>query len=317
MKSHVIIQDKKTLLDICGINDKNLKRLEKISNSKIYYSGNEIYFEGEKSEILEKTVQALISISEKGGNIYNNLIDILYTELDKDSNNDISDLLNVKIDIPKVKKVFNPRTINQGLMIKQLNQKDIIFCYGPAGTGKTFLAIAYALKQLLEKKVRKIILTRPVVEAGESLGFLPGDYIQKINPYLIPLFDAINYILTPEIYQKFSEQNLIEIAPLAYMRGRTFTNSIVILDEAQNTTYSQIKLFLTRPDETSKLIITGDITQIDLPKKEKSGMLIALKALQSVKEIGFIEFTENDVIRHHLVKKIISAFNQYEKSTND
>lgn len=315
-KSCLTIDDKKILLDICGINDKNLKRLEKISNSKIYYQGNELYFEGENSERVEKTILALIEISAKGGNIYNNLIDTLYYELENNNNNNLSELLKQKIDIPKIKKVFNPRTINQGLMIKLLNEKDIIFCYGPAGTGKTFLAVAFAIKQLLEKKVRKIILTRPVVEAGENLGFLPGDYIQKIHPYLIPLFDAINYILPHEIYQKFEEQNLIEIAPLAYMRGRTFTNSIVILDEAQNTTYNQIKLFLTRPDETTKLIITGDITQIDLPKKNKSGMVIALKALRSINEIGFIEFNENDVIRHHLVKKIIHTLDQYEKSKN-
>jgi len=313
-KSHLVIEDKKILLEICGINDKNLKRLENISNSKIFYHGNEIHFEGEKSKILEKTIQSLIKISENGGNIYNNLIENVYKELEKNIENDISDLLNVNIEIPKVKKVFNPRTINQGLMIKLLNQKDIVFSYGPAGTGKTFLAIAYALNQLLNKKVKKVILTRPVVEAGESLGFLPGDYLQKITPYLVPLFDAITFILTPEIYEKFIGQNLIEIAPLAYMRGRTFSNSIVILDEAQNTTYNQIKLFLTRPDETSKLILTGDITQIDLPKKQKSGMIIALNTLRSIKEIGFVEFTENDVVRHHLVKKIINAFNHYEKS---
>jgi phosphate starvation-inducible protein PhoH and related proteins len=309
----LIIEDHKILLEVCGVNDKNLRKIESITNCHIFSSGNEIHFQGENFLIVDRMLKNMISISKKGGNIYSNLIEVLYRELDRDINIDIEDVINNNIDIPKAHKVFNPRTLNQGLYIQLLKEKDIVFSFGPAGTGKTFIAIAYALNELLNKKIKKVILTRPVVEAGESLGFLPGDFMQKINPYLVPLFDAMNFILSPEIYLKLSSQNLIEVAPLAYMRGRTFDNSIVILDEAQNTTYGQMKLFLTRLGDGSKLIIAGDITQIDLPYKVKSGMVTALEILKNVLDIGIIEFQEKDVVRHPLVKKIISAYTNYEQ----
>ncbi len=312
IKNSIIIEDSQTLLDICGVNDKNLKKIENISNCKIFTNNNELYIEGDDSKKVERLIEILVSISQRGGNIYGNMIDMLYAEFDNNKDMNFESFIDSNIDIKKVKKFFNPRTINQGLYLKLLKEKDIVFSYGPAGTGKTFLAIAYAINELLEKKVKKVILTRPVVEAGENLGFLPGDYIQKINPYLVPLFDAINLIIPGDFFLKLSEQNQIEIAPLAYMRGRTFTNSIVILDEAQNTTNSQMKLFLTRPDDKSKLIITGDITQIDIPYKEKSGLLNAIKILKNINEIGFIEFTDNDVVRHPLIKKIIKAYKEHD-----
>lgn len=309
----LIIDDNKILLSICGVNDKNLRKIESISGCHVFSSGNEIYYEGNNFFVVERMLKNMIAISQSGGNIYGNLMEVLYKELERDINIDIKDILNSNIEIPKAHKIFNPRTLNQGLFIQLLKERDIVFAFGPAGTGKTFLSIAYALNELLNKKIKKVILTRPIVEAGESLGFLPGDYVQKINPYLIPLFDAINFILPPEVGLKLSAQNLIEIAPLAYMRGRTFENSIVILDEAQNTTYGQMKLFLTRLGEGSKLIITGDITQIDLPRRINSGLVEALQILKNVDDIGIIEFHEKDVVRHALVKKIISAFSKYEK----
>jgi phosphate starvation-inducible protein PhoH and related proteins len=314
-ESHsLVIEDNKTLLEVCGVNDKNLRKIESITENHVFSNGNVIHFQGDNFMIVNRMLENMVSISQGGGNIYGNLIEVLYKELERDININIKDVLGNNIEIAKVHKVFNPRTFNQGLYIQILKERDIIFSYGPAGTGKTFVAIAYALNELLNKKVKKVILTRPVVEAGESLGFLPGDFIQKINPYLVPLFDAINFIVSPEIYTKLSSQNLIEIAPLAYMRGRTFENSIVILDEAQNTTYSQMKLFLTRLGEGSKLIVAGDITQIDLPLRVKSGMVTALEILKTVNDIGIIEFQEKDVVRHPLVKKIISAYTKYEQN---
>jgi phosphate starvation-inducible protein PhoH and related proteins len=313
LKNNILIENEKTLIDICGVNDKNLRKIEKVTNSKLFTTGNEIYFESEHPEIIEKMINNLIVISQNGGNIYGNIIELLYNELKNDLSVDVSTLLHLKIEIKKAKKIYNPRSLNQALYMKLLEEKDIIVSYGPAGTGKTFLAVAFAANELLEKRISKIILTRPVVEADEKLGFLPGDFIQKLNPYLVPLFDAMTNILGTDIVVKLNENNSIEIAPLAYMRGRTFTDAIVILDEAQNTTYTQMKLFLTRLGEHAKLIITGDITQIDLPDKKKCGMIHAIKILHSIDEIGIMEFNDSDIIRHPLVRKIINAYNQHEK----
>lgn len=317
IKNCILVDNDKTLLNICGVNDVILKKIENICDCKIYYQGNEIYYESKNPELIEKLIKSLITISQNNSTITENLIEILYNEIKNDNTSDIVGLLSTNIEIVKSKKIFKPKTINQGIYLKLLKEKDIIFSSGPAGTGKTFIAIIFAMNELLSKRTKKVILTRPVVEAGESLGFLPGDFIQKINPYLVPLFSSINYILTPEVHAKLMEQNLIEIAPLAYMRGRTFSDSIVILDEAQNTTYNQMKLFLTRPGENVKMIITGDLTQIDLPNYKKSGMLQSIKILKSIDEIGFIEFNDNDVIRHPLVKKILSAYNKYENSKHN
>lgn len=278
----ISIDDEKTLRTICGVNDRLLKKIENICNCKVYYSGNEIYYESENPVIVEKLLNILVKLSEKNNYITDNLIEVIYKELKNNSKIDIFDILNTKIELPKSKTIFRPKTINQSLYLKLLKEKDIVFATGPAGTGKTYIAIVYALNELLNKRVKKVILTRPIVEAGENLGFLPGDYIQKINPYLIPLLSAIDSLLPQELHTKLNEQNLIEIAPLAYMRGRTFNNSIVILDEAQNSTYYQMKLFLTRPGESAKLIITGDLTQIDLPNTKKNGMISAIKILNSI-----------------------------------
>lgn len=309
----VQITDNKIMMDVCGINHKNLKVLEKIAD--VYVSGGteEIVLKGKEADKIKKLLEQLVGIAEAGGSIHAGLIEVMYHQICSNSDVSYEEMMKSSINIAKVHKTFQPRTITQSKLIQALSDYDVIFSYGPAGTGKTFLSVCYAVNALLNKEVQRLILTRPVVEAGESLGFLPGDYTQKINPYLTPLFDALNRILTPEIYAKLNAKNMIEVAPLAYMRGRTFENCIVILDEAQNATCRQMKMFLTRLGENAKLIINGDVTQIDLPYKVKSGMVEALEVLRNVPEIGIVEFKECDVVRHPVVKKIISAYKRYEK----
>ncbi len=310
VQTSILINDNKTMLDVCGVNNRNIRRIESLTDIAIEASGEEIILSGNDFELVELLINNLIDISKNNGMIYTNLIDLMVSELKHDSSTNFNDMINSSINIAKANKVFNPRTVAQGQYINLLNKKDVVLAYGPAGTGKTFLSICYAVNQLLNKEVEKIVITRPIVEAGESLGFLPGDYIQKINPYLIPLFDSLNQILSQEMYLKLTAKNAIEIAPLAYMRGRTFENAIVILDEAQNTTCSQMKMFLTRLGNGAKLRVNGDITQIDLPFRVKSGMVDALSVLRGIEEIGFMEFSEKDVVRHPIVKKIISAYNK-------
>lgn len=309
----VQITDNKIMMDVCGINHKNLKVLEKIADVYVSGGAEEIVLKGKDADKIKTLLEQLINIAQAGGNIYAGLIEVMYHQVCSNSDVDYEDVMKSSINIAKVHKTFQPRTPMQGKLIQALSDYDVIFSYGPAGTGKTFLSVCYAVNALLNKETAKLILTRPVVEAGESLGFLPGDYTQKINPYLTPLFDAINRILTPEIYAKLNAKNMIEVAPLAYMRGRTFENCIVILDEAQNATCRQMKMFLTRLGENAKLIINGDVTQIDLPYKVKSGMVEALEVLQDVPEIGIVEFKESDVVRHPVVKKIINAYKKHEK----
>jgi len=205
------------------------------------------------------------------------------------------------------RKVY-PRTFNQALYVESIESHELVFGVGPAGTGKTYLAVAEALKQILGQNRRKLIITRPVVEAGESLGFLPGDLTQKIHPYLRPLYDAIESLVPMEVFRRMEENGTIEIAPLAYMRGRTLSGAFIILDEAQNTTREQMKMFLTRIGENSRTVITGDITQIDLPRKSDSGLLSVIPILTPIREIRFTFFEERDVVRNPLVRKIVHAY---------
>ena len=210
-------------------------------------------------------------------------------------------------------KIIKAKTTNMKKLVKESEKKDMVFAIGPAGTGKTYTSVALAVKALKEKNVKRIILTRPAVEAGESLGFLPGDLKEKLDPYLQPLYDALRDMIPHERLENFIEKRVIEVAPLAFMRGRTLDDAFVILDEAQNTTHSQMKMFLTRMGMNAKFIITGDPSQIDLPKNQQSGLQEAMKILQNVEEIGFIHLNESDVVRHPIVKKIILAYNQSEK----
>ena len=238
---------------------------------------------------------------------------------------DVENILNIKDETEKqlifdqdiiVKgvngKIIKAKTTNLKKLVKESEKKDMVFAIGPAGTGKTYTSVALAVKALKEKNVKRIILTRPAVEAGESLGFLPGDLKEKLDPYLQPLYDALRDMIPHERLENFIEKRVIEVAPLAFMRGRTLDDAFVILDEAQNTTHSQMKMFLTRMGMNAKFIITGDPSQIDLPKNQQSGLQEAMKILQNVEEIGFIHLNESDVVRHPIVKKIILAYNQSE-----
>ncbi len=214
-------------------------------------------------------------------------------------------------------KVIKAKTTNLKKLVKETEKKDMVFAIGPAGTGKTYTSVALAARALRDKEVKRIILTRPAVEAGESLGFLPGDLKEKLDPYLQPLYDALRDMIPHEKLEGFIEKKVIEVAPLAFMRGRTLDEAFVILDEAQNTTHSQMKMFLTRMGMNAKFIITGDPSQVDLPMKQKSGLKEAMRILKDVEEIGFVHLTEEDVVRHHVVKKIILAYNKEEKRMKD
>ncbi|MFR9651915.1 MAG: PhoH family protein [Rikenellaceae bacterium] len=207
--------------------------------------------------------------------------------------------------------IIRARTPNQQRLVKLYESCDLLFAVGPAGSGKTYTAIALAVKSLKEKRVKRIILTRPAVEAGERLGFLPGDLKEKLDPYLQPLYDALNDMIPPSTLQKYMEEGVVQIAPLAYMRGRTLDSAFVILDEAQNTTLSQIKMFLTRMGRSAQFVVTGDVTQIDLPNSRDSGLERAINLLRDVKEIGIVEFDKRDIVRHPLVKKIVASFEKY------
>ena len=301
----IIVPDNDVLACICGINDSNLQLIEESLGVSVYTRGNEISIESENPEITQKFQfimdRIIDEIYDGGKNSEDIVVSVLNTQ--KKVNAD-----EISILVPgSVKKIY-PRTQNQAEYINLLQTKDMVFCTGSAGSGKTFLAVAEALRLVLSHKKNKIIITRPVVEAGESLGFLPGDLEQKIDPYLRPLRDAMEAIVTPETVRKLSEAGIIEVAPLAYMRGRTLNNAVIILDEAQNTTCTQMKMFLTRMGDNSKVFITGDPTQIDLPKKTQSGLVHSISILYKIEDIGFMELTADDVVRNHLVKKIVRAY---------
>ncbi len=313
---NVNIFNNKILMEVVGSFDNNLKELEKISGSKIYFRGNSISIKGDKkaNEKVKDAIEYLIDRFRYDKNIdKNDIISSLNTDMisEKKKQTSIQSLEEV---IKTPKKSIIPRSKKQKEYVRALKASQIVMSLGPAGTGKTYLAVAAALTMLLEKKVERIILSRPAVEAGERLGFLPGDMKDKIDPYLRPLYDSLYDLLDYNKIQKKIESGEIEIAPLAFMRGRTLKNSFAILDEAQNATETQIKMFLTRIGENSRLVVNGDPSQIDLPNKNQSGLLKSQEILKNIKEISIINFNHQDVMRHPLVTKIVEA---YQKKTND
>ncbi len=303
----VIFSDNNLLIGVAGEFNKNLKELEKITGVSLYSRGNSILIKSnsEKNEIVKNAIQFLVTQFLNNGIIENK--DILssvdqFIINEKVKNSNVTDIIKTP------KKSIIPRSEKQKEYVRALRQSEIIISAGPAGTGKTFLAVAIGLTMLLEKKIERIILSRPAVEAGERLGFLPGDMKEKVDPYLRPLYDSLYDLFHFEKIQRMIEIGDIEIAPLAFMRGRTLKNSFAILDEAQNATDTQIKMFLTRIGENSKIVVNGDPSQIDLPNKQASGLERSKKLLSHLNEISVVDFDHSDVVRHPLVSKIVKAY---------
>ncbi len=307
MSIEKIIPVDKELVNIFGVNDQNLKYLkDKFKKIKINVKGNVVYISGDNVQTTDimKILDEMLSMADRGEIIDLEDLKLMSNIESKDISN-ISSSNNISIIGSKAIKVKN---VTQFKYIETIENSTITFGIGPAGTGKTFLAVASAVKMYTDEKIKKIVLTRPAVEAGERLGYLPGDLSQKIDPYLVPLFDSLEYFFGNETLQYLIEKRNIEIVPLAYMRGRTLNNACIILDEAQNATVSQIKMFLTRLGEDSKMIITGDETQIDLHNRDFSGLKKTRKSLSNIEEISVVEFKNSDIVRNKIVSKILEVF---------
>ena len=299
------------LPNLFGVDDKNIQIIEKINNVKINYRGNKIKIIGEKNSIKDTKEEILLLFEQAKKGVDIDEDKIMETKSVKILEIDSAKQMNLFFQTKK-RKIL-PRTKNQKNYFELLNSKDIVFAYGPAGTGKTFLAVAKAVASLQQGLVKKIILSRPAVEAGEKLGFLPGDLKEKVDPFLRPIYDALYDMMPYDQVEKKLANNIIEIAPIAFMRGRTLEDSYIILDEAQNTTRIQMKMFLTRLGKNSKMVVVGDNTQIDLISKNDSGLIDASKKLRNIEDIGFIELNQNDVVRHEVVRKIINAYEDKDR----
>lgn len=315
----LILNDFSAFHLLFGNLDENIIILEKSFKVDITSRDGEITIKGEPHNIsqVEEALHLLVKTIKAGEIIDRQRVNYIVQSILAGEGGKLEDISKSFICVTSKGKTIKPKTLGQNQYIKAIQKYDLVFGTGPAGTGKTFLAVAMAIRAFKNNEVGKIIITRPAVEAGENLGFLPGDLQMKIDPYLRPIYDALFDILGNDAFLSFKERGLIEIAPLAYMRGRTLDNAFIILDEAQNTTKEQMKMFLTRFGFNSKVVVNGDMTQIDLPSGRRSGLTHALEVLKDVEEIGFITMNDRDVVRHELVKKIILSYDRYEKEHKD
>ncbi|MCX7694552.1 MAG: PhoH family protein [Caloramator sp.] len=317
-ESKIVIDNLETLVNLFGKFDENIKIIEQCFNVFIINRDNEIKVTGVgQVDLATKVILKLLDIAKRNEIITKQTVNYIISLVLEDSEEKIENILDDVIITTAKGKPVKCKTLGQKSYIDSIRKNEIVFGIGPAGTGKTYLAIAMAVKFLRDKKVNRIVLTRPAVEAGERLGFLPGDLQEKINPYLRPLYDALFDILGVESFNKYMESGIIEVAPLAYMRGRTLDDCFIILDEAQNTTPEQMKMFLTRFGYGSRIVVTGDLTQIDLGQGKISGLKQVTKILKNIPGIDFIYFNDKDVVRHKLVSEIIKAYNKFEEENEN
>jgi phosphate starvation-inducible protein PhoH and related proteins len=300
---------------LAGDREENLKLLSRQTGANLVLRGQELHIDGTEAQmhLAAELVRSLEQIWIKGNTLSSADILTARQALDNHRQGELQDLQRDVLAKTRRGEEIRAKTFRQRQYLQDIRKNDLTFCIGPAGTGKTYLAVVVAVQALLNNQVEKLILTRPAVEAGEKLGFLPGDLQQKVNPYLRPLYDAIYEFIDQEKVPSLMERGVIEVAPLAYMRGRTLNHAFVIVDEAQNTTPAQMKMVLTRLGFRSRMVITGDTTQTDLPMNQQSGLAVALQVLKNVEGIGFCEFTQKDVVRHALVQRIVAAYERYEK----
>jgi phosphate starvation-inducible PhoH-like protein len=314
----ILIPDPEEMMFVTGDQERNLERIERAFDVKVVARGAELRISGDPGQVarVSDLVAAIRAIAEKAENLRAPALERLIDDAQQ-SEPATPDQLRQTIATTVRGRRLLPQSPTQGAYVDAMRKHDLVFSIGPAGTGKSLLAVAMAVNALRERKVARIILTRPAVEAGERLGFLPGELEQKMDPYLRPLYDALYELMPPERFARSQERAEIEIAPLAYMRGRTLNEAFIILDEAQNTTPQQMKMFLTRIGYGSKAVVTGDITQIDLPSGAPSGLILARQILKGVPGIAFVEFSHRDVVRHELVTRIVKAYDEYEKQQGE
>jgi phosphate starvation-inducible PhoH-like protein len=309
----VVVPNSINMVSLLGPSDEHLTLMEKAFEADVHVRGNQITLRGEPSEVAlaERALDELVTIIRTGQGMTTETVDRVITMLRAQSSERPADVLSLNI-LSNRGRTIRPKTLNQKRYVDSIDKHTVVFGIGPAGTGKTYLAMAKAVQALQAKKVNRIILTRPAVEAGERLGFLPGTLSEKIDPYLRPLYDALHDMLDPETIPKLLAAGTIEVAPLAYMRGRTLNDAFIILDEAQNTSPEQMKMFLTRLGFGSKIVVTGDVTQVDLPSGTKSGLRVVEAILDGIEDVQFNRLTAHDVVRHRLVGKIVAAYDAHD-----